>query len=98
MYNLKVQFTALTKTFKEWEEIYDRVQIIDKYVRRPNIIKINMKRIEKLIELDTRLYLLDWMKNSNLSGKTSITTKTKSVGPKLGKPTSEKFQAKSEKN
>ena len=55
MYNLKVQFTALTKTFKEWEEIYDRVQIIDKYVRRPNIIKINIKCIEKLIELDTRL-------------------------------------------
>ena len=55
MYNLKVQLTALTKTFKEWEEIYDRVQIIDKYVRRPNIIKINIKCIEKLIELDTQL-------------------------------------------
>ena len=59
MYNLKVQFTALTKTFKEWEKMWDRVQIIDKYIkhRNPNIIKINIQLqcIEKLIELDTQL-------------------------------------------
>ena len=37
MYNLKVQFTALTKTFKDWEEMWDRVQIIDKYIKHNRI-------------------------------------------------------------
>ena len=57
MNDLKIEFRALTKTFKEWEEIYDRVQIIDEYIkhRSPKIIKMNIQYIEKLIELDTRL-------------------------------------------